>query len=346
MPLHTSVLETPTKTMKAAIFHQPGTPDVLKLTDLPAPSIQRDTEMRVQLKAAGVNPIDTKIRRRGSFSPDTALTVPGCDGAGIVVSVGPAVRKFSPGDEVFFCSGGLGGDRGNYAEYAIVDEHDAVLKPSRISFAEAAAAPLVLLTAWEALYDRARLTANQRILIHGGAGGVGHVAVQLAHLREAHVATTVSSEEKARFVTHHGADHCIYYPRIDFVEAVMAWTDGKGVDVIFDTVGGPVLSQSFKATRFGGDVVTLLAPAEGTDWKTARDRNLRTSFELMLTPQLQKLQDARRHQTKILESCARWLETGQLHIYVDKTFPLDQAAAAHQWIENGEGMGKVVLVMD
>ena len=346
MPLETLVAETATDIMKAVIFHQPGTPDVLKLTDLPIPAMQRDTEMRVRLKAAGVNPIDTKIRRRGSFAPEAALTVLGCDGAGIVEAVGPAVRQFSPGDEVFFCSGGLGGDRGNYAEYAIVDEHDAVLKPTRITFAEAAAAPLVLLTAWEALYDRARLVAHQRILIHGGAGGVGHVAVQLAHLREARIATTVSSEEKARFVTHYGADHCIYYPRIDFVEAVMAWTDGKGVDIVFDTVGGPLLSESFKAVQFGGDVVTLLAPADGTNWKTARDRNVRVSFELMLTPQLQRLADARRHQTKILESCARWLETGQLHIHVDKTFPLDQAAAAHQWIENGEGRGKVVLVMD
>ncbi|NER83059.1 MAG: zinc-binding dehydrogenase [Leptolyngbya sp. SIO1D8] len=261
-------------------------------------------------------------------------------------TVGPAVRQFSPGDEVFFCSGGLGGDRGNYAEYAIVDERDAVLKPTRLTFVEAAAAPLVLLTAWEALYDRARLMANQRILVHGGAGGVGHVAIQLAQLREARVATTVSSEEKARFVTHYGADHCIYYSRIDFVEAVMAWTEGKGVDVAFDTVGGSVLSESFKAVKYGGDVVSLLAPASDTDWKIARDRNLRISFELMLTPQLQKIADARRHQTKILESCARWLEAGQLHIHVDKTFPLEQAAAAHHWLEKVQGMGKVVLVME
>jgi NADPH2:quinone reductase len=107
-----------------------------------------------------------------------------------------------------------------------------------------------------------------------------------------------------------------------------------------------VLSQSFQATQYGGDVVTLLAPADGTDWKTARDLNLRVSFELMLTPQLQSLPLARRHQAVILKSCAKWLSTGQLHIHVDKTFPLEQAAAAHRWIENGEGMGKVVLTTD
>lgn len=332
--------------MKACIFTQPGAPAVLTPTELPLPAIGQNTEMRVRLRAAGVNPIDTKLRQRGSFFPEATLTVPGCDGAGIVEAVGPAVRKFSPGDPVFFCSGGLGGDRGNYAEYAIVAEHHAILKPARLSFVEAAAAPLVLITAWEALYDRARLAARQTVLIHGGAGGVGHVAIQLAGLRGSPVASTVSNEAKARFVTKLGADHCIYYPRIDFVDAVMTWTRGRGVAVVFDTVGGSVLSQSFQATQLGGDVVTLLAPTPETQWKIARNRNLRVSFELMLTPQLQSLQEARRHQTKILESCARWLETGQLQIHVDKTFPLDQAAAAHQWIETGTGIGKVVLSID
>lgn len=332
--------------MKACIFRNPGTVDVLTLTDMPMPTIQRDTELRVKLKAAGVNPIDTKIRGRGSFVPDVDFTVLGCDGAGVVESVGAGVRKFSPGDEVFFCSGGLGGARGNYAEYAIVDEHDAVPKPARISFAEAAAAPLVCITAWEALYDRARLSAHQRVLIHAGSGGVGHVAIQLAKLRDARVATTISTEEKARFATHFGADHCVYYNRINFVDAIMAWTDGKGVDIAFDTVGKSVLSDSFKAVHYGGDVVTLLAPADHTDWKTARDRNLRISLELMLTPQLNSLADARIHQAKILASCAKWLEAGQLHIHVDKTFPLSRGADAHRWIENNEGVGKVAIVME
>jgi len=332
--------------MQACIFTTPGAADVLTDTDIPMPTIKRDTEMLVKLKAAGVNPIDTKIRGRGSFLPDAKFTVLGCDGAGVVESVGVGVRKFSPGDEVFFCSGGLGGDRGNYAEYAVVDEHDAVLKPSRISFAEAAASALVSITAWEALYDRAGLTDHQRVLIHAGAGGVGHVAIQLAKLRGARVATTISTEEKARFATHLGADHCIYYNRISFVDAIMAWADGKGVDIAFDTVGKSVLSESFKAVRYGGDVVTLLAPAQETNWKTARDRNLRVSFELMLTPQLQSIPKARIHQAKILASCAKWLEAGQLHIHIDKTFPLGQAADAHRWIENNEGMGKVAIVMD
>ncbi|HEY9889293.1 MAG TPA: zinc-binding dehydrogenase, partial [Candidatus Obscuribacterales bacterium] len=183
------------------------------------------------------------------------------------------------------------------------------------------------------------------VLIHAGAGGVGHVAIQLAKLREARVATTISTEAKAQLATHYGADHCIYYNRINFVDAVMAWTEGKGAAIVFDTVGGTVLSDSFKAAQYGGDVVTLLAPAVDTDWKTARDRNLRVSFELMLTPQLQNLPDARRHQAKILASGAQWLETGQLHIHVGQTFPLAAAAEAQRWREQSQGMCKAVLVM-
>ena len=334
------------RSMKACIFRTPGSTAVLTMADLPLPTLRQDTELRVKLKAAGVNPIDTKIRGRGAFAPDAGLTVLGCDGAGVVEAVGDRVRRFSPGDEVWFCSGGLGGDRGNYAEYAVVQEQDVILKPAQVSFVEAAAAPLVLITAWEALYDRARLAPHQRVLIHAGAGGVGHVAIQLAKLREAQVATTISSEEKARFVTHLGADHCIYYSRMDFVQAIMVWTDNKGVDIAFDTVGKSVLSESFKAVKYGGDVVTLLAPAATTAWKTARDRNLRVNFELMLTPQLQPIAEARHHQAQILANCAQWLEAGKLHIHVDQTFPLYQAAAAHEWIEQGRGFGKVVLTMD
>lgn len=332
--------------MKACLFTTPGSAPVLTMAELPQPQLQRSTEMLVKLKAAGVNPIDTKIRSRGSLVAHADRTVLGCDGAGVVAAVGADVRQFSPGDEVFFCSGGLGGDRGNYAEYAIVAAQDAVHKPAGLSFVAAAAAPLVLITAWEALYDRARLETHQRVLIHAGAGGVGHVAIQLAKLRGAQVATTISSEAKARFATRLGADHCIYYNRMDFVDAVMAWTDSKRVDVAFDTVGQSVFSHTFRAVKYGGDVVSLLAPAADTQWKTARDRNLRISLELMLTPQLQPLSEARRHQAKILANCAQWLDTGQLQIHIDQTFPLSQAAAAHEWIEQGGGMGKVVLVMD
>jgi NADPH2:quinone reductase len=331
--------------MQAIVMTAMGAPQVLQLQTLPTPSLQAETEMLVRLRAAGVNPVDTKIRQRGAYLENRLPAVLGCDGAGIVEAVGAAVRRFSTGDEVYFCQGGLGGLTGNYAEYAVVDERYAALKPRTLSFTAAAAAPLVLLTAWEALYDRARLSSGQRVLIHGGAGGVGHVAVQLAKLAGAEVCTTVSSETKADFVSQLGADYCVYYPRIDFVKAVLSWTGGLGVDVSLDLVGEPTLSQTFKATKVYGDVVTVLAPTAETDWPTARTRNLRFGYELMLTPQLQGLEEARRHQTRILEACARRIDAGQLKIHVDQVLPLAAAAEAHHQVEQGSGLGKVVLAI-
>ncbi|WAL61027.1 zinc-dependent alcohol dehydrogenase family protein [Thermocoleostomius sinensis] len=332
--------------MKAILMTAIGSPDVLQVQTLPTPILEQDTQLLVRLKAAGVNPIDTKLRQRGTFYPDRMPAVLGCDGAGIVEAVGSAVQQFRVGDAVYFCNGGLGGHPGNYAEYAIVDQQFVAHKPKSISFAEAAAAPLVLITAWEALYDRGRLEAGQQVLIQAGAGGVGHVAIQLAKLAGATVCTTVSSPEKAEFVTQLGADQPILYKQVDPVDAVLHWTKGEGVDLAFDTVGGAVLSQSFAATSVYGDVVTLLAPNTNTDWKTARDRNLRVSFELMLTPMLKGLVKAQQEQAKILRQCARLIDQGQLTIHVGQTFSLDQAAAAHQCLESGSMMGKLVLLID
>lgn len=332
--------------MEAIIMAAPGEATVLQTTRLPLPEPVQPTEMRVRLKAAGVNPVDTKIRQRGAYLQPQAPAVLGLDGAGIVDAVGPGVRHFSVGDAVYFCSGGLGGDRGTYAEYAIVDEHHAARKPDRLSFVEAAAAPLVLITAWEALYRRARVTRGDRVLVHAGAGGVGHIAVQLARLRAAHVATTISTEAKAQLASALGADHCIYYPHLDFVAATLAWTGQQGVAIAFDTVGEPTLSRTFAATQLGGTVLTLHSPTPDTDWSLARTRNLSVGFELMLTPALQGLETARRQQTKILERGGRLFNSGELHVHIGQTWPLHQAAAAHRWVESGQGMGKAVLTMD
>ena len=201
----------------------------------------------------------------------------------------------------------------------------------------------MLITAWEALYDRGRLQAGQTVLVQAGAGGVGHVAIQLAALRGARVCTTVSSPEKANFVEGLGADLAIFYPHIDVAQAVLDWTGGKGVDLAFDTVGGAVLSQCFGATRYCGDVVTLLAPASDTDWRTARNRNLRVGYELMLTPMLQGLTAAQEHHTEILRQCAQWFDQGRLQIQLSQTFPLAAAAAAHQRLAQGAMLGKVAL---
>jgi NADPH2:quinone reductase len=300
----------------------------------------------IRLKAAGVNPIDTKIRARGPLLPDTLTAVPGCDGAGVVEAVGSAVTRFQPGDAVWFCHGGLGGPHGNYAEYIVVDETIAQPKPVTLDPVHAAAAPLVLITAWEALHDRAGLRSGQRVLIHAGAGGVGHVAIQLAHLAGARVATTISSPEKAEFVHRLGAEYAINYREESLLDALSDWTGGRGVDVALDTVGPEVFRATIPAMAVYGDLVTILDPGSELDLKEARNRNLRISLELMLTPQLRNLPTALSRQGEILRQCAALFDSGKLRIEVAETFPLAQAAAAHRRLEQGGTTGKIVLTMD
>ncbi|MCU0547542.1 MAG: zinc-dependent alcohol dehydrogenase family protein [Oscillatoriaceae cyanobacterium Prado104] len=332
--------------MKAISHLTPGSPEVLQLQDIPAPTIQKGTDVLVRLRAAGVNPIDTKLRSRGTFYPEQTPHVLGCDGAGAIEAVGAGVRDFQVGDEVFFCNGGLGGPNGTYAELAVVDERFIAKKPSSLSFVEAAAAPLVLITAWESLYDRARLQAGQKVLVQAGAGGVGHVAVQLAKLQGAEVCTTVSSETKAEFVRQLGADRVILYKNTDVAAEVLAWTEGEGVDIGFDTVGGETFYKTIPTVKIYGDLVTILEPDPALgNLKTARTRNLRISLELMLTPLLQNLVQEQQQQAKILQQCARLCDRNLLKIHVSQTFPLAEAAAAHKLLETGSVTGKIVLLI-
>ncbi|HEY9802443.1 MAG TPA: zinc-dependent alcohol dehydrogenase family protein [Leptolyngbyaceae cyanobacterium] len=332
--------------MKAVVMTAPGNPQVLQLQEVPNPAVPvGSTELLVRLVAAGINPIDTKLRKRGTFYPEQMPAILGCDGAGIVEAVGAGVQRFRVGDAVYFCNGGLGGHQGNYAEYTVVDERFAAHKPESLSFAEAAGAPLVLITAWEALYERGRLEPGEKVLIHAGAGGVGHVAIQLAKLKGATVATTVSSEEKARFVRQLGADHVINYKQTDFAQAALDWTNGEGVDLAFDTVGGETFHQTFPAVRIYGDIVTILEPDANTVWKVARNRNLRIGLELMLTPMLLNLVEVQQHQGEILAECADWIDQGKLRIVVSHKFGLEDAAKAHQLLESGSIAGKIVLLL-
>ncbi|AFZ15027.1 NADPH:quinone reductase [Crinalium epipsammum PCC 9333] len=332
--------------MKAVLMTAPGNPEVLQLQEVPDPKIEKDTEILVRLRAAGINPIDTKLRKRGTFYPNQMPAILGCDGAGIIEAVGANVQKFQVGDEVYFCQGGLGAKTGNYAELVVVDERFVARKPASISFAEAAAAPLVLITAWEALYDRGRLEAGRKVLIHAGAGGVGHVAIQLAKLQGADVCTTVGSEEKAEFVRNLGADYPILYKQTDFVQATLDSTKGEGVDLAFDTVGGDIFTQTFPAVMVYGDIVTILEPDSSTNWKVARNRNLRISLELMLTPMAEGMVSAQQDQAKILEQCAGLIDEGKLKIHLSKTFPLEAAAEAHKLLEVGSTTGKIALIID
>ncbi len=270
----------------------------------------------------------------------------GCDGAGTVAEAGAGVKEFRPGDDVYFFYGGLGTGPGNYAEYIVIDEKSAVRKPASLDYVHAAAAPLVLLTAWESLHDRARIKAGQTLLIHAGAGGVGHIAIQLAKIAGARVLTTVGSAEKAAFVRSLGADEAILYKETDFVDAVMDLTRGEGVDIAMDNVGGPLFQATFPAVRYYGDLVTLLQPGREVDWTAARMRNLRISLEIMLTPFRFGLAGALRHQKQILEECARLIDKGLLKIHVGRTLPLAQAAEAHRMIEAGSTTGKIVLIVD
>ncbi len=331
--------------MKAIVMHMTGNPDVLQLQDIAEPMIESDDRVLIELKAAGVNPIDTKLRSRGTFYPDEMPAVLGCDGAGIVRALGEAVQKFQPGDEVYFCAGGLGKhNTGNYAELTVVAEAFLALKPRSLSFAEAAAAPLVLITAWEALFDRAKLTSGQTILIHGGTGGVGHVAIQLAKIKGAKVYTTVSTSDKARLARQLGADEVILYPETNFADTILQQTNGIGVDVAFDTVGGQTFFDTCKAVKIYGDLVTILEPNYNLGTlKVARQRNLRLSFELMLTPMLEDLSSAQKYHGEILRQCAAWIDAGKLQIYLSQTFPLAEASLAHQTLERGGSIGKLAL---
>ena len=206
--------------MRAVLMTGPGEPEVLTPAEVAEPALTGPTQVKVALAAAGVNPVDTKIRRRGLLAGDTYPAILGCDGAGEVVEAGEQVSHLKPGDRVWFCNGGLGADPGNYAEFAVVEGNVARPMPRSLDYTTAAAAPLVLITAWGALYDRARLQAGQTVLVHAGAGGVGHVAVQLARLAGARVITTVGDHAKGAFTAELGAERAVFHRQEDFVEAV------------------------------------------------------------------------------------------------------------------------------
>ncbi len=332
--------------MKAIVMTAPGGPEVLKLQELPNPVLRQDTDMLVRVKAAGVNPVDTKMRAKPTAYPAPLPPILGCDGAGVVEAVGKAVTGFRKGDEVYYCQPPHHDRLGNYAQYALVDHRLVARKPKRMSFTDAAAVPLVLITAWEALHDRIGVKSWHKVLVHAGAGGVGHVAIQLARSAGAEVCTTVGSADKAEFARSFGANLAINYKEKDFVPAVLDWTGGKGVDVAFDTVGGKTLADSFAAVRHYGDVVTLLAPGPELDWSVPRTRNQRVSFELMLIPVFTGLTEAMTHQGEILCRATELFEARELRIHVDKTFPLEHAAEAHTLVASGKTKGKIVLTVD
>lgn len=328
-----------------------GDSSVLRLSEVAKPGLPSPHHLRVKLAAAGINPLDSKLRSKPAYYPDKLPAILGCDGAGIVEETGSEVTRFKSGDAVYFCNGGLGGNSGDepgcYAEYTTVHEEYCAAAPANIPLQDAAALPLVCLTAWEALYERACLQAGQTILIHAAAGGVGHIAVQLAHHLGARIAITASDARKGGLAQALGAQRMINYREQDFVQATLNWTDGLGADVVFDTVGGETFLKSLHAVRIGGKLVTLLStPMQLADAQLARLRNLSVCYELMLTPQVLKLHDERIRQRRILEQCAQRVEAGELGVLVTHRYPLAQAGEAHRLIEAGGMTGKIILTMD
>jgi NADPH2:quinone reductase len=328
--------------MKAIVMTAAGDASVLERQELATPKITKTTEVKIKIHAAGVNPIDTKVRSMAMFYPDNLPAVLGCDLAGEIMEMGSEVKHFKVGDKVWACHGGLGSEQGNYAQITVIDSAYLSAMPKTIDFNTAAAAPLVLITAWGALFDRGRLQSGETVLIHAGAGGVGHVAIQLAKAKGARVITTVSTAEKAAWVKSLGADEVILYTKEKVAERIAQLTQGEGVDLCFDTVGGNVFTQSITMTAHFGRMVTLLA-IDKIDLSEARIRNLTLSFELMLVPMLRNLGQARRQHIKILDQCAKYIDNKQLSIKVAKVFPLEEAKAVHQLLEAGHASGKYVL---
>ncbi|NOQ17482.1 MAG: alcohol dehydrogenase catalytic domain-containing protein, partial [Methyloprofundus sp.] len=204
--------------MQAIVMVKAGGPDVLEVQSLPEPEINDPNQVKIRIKAAGINPIDTKVRKMAMFFPDRLPAVLGCDMAGEIVAVGANVTQFTVGDKVWACHGGLGAEQGNYAEYTVINARWVVHMPKTGSYITAAAAPLVLITAWGALFERGALQVGETVLIHAGAGGVGHVAIQLAKIKGARGITTVSDQQKAGWAKSGGADEVIMYTQEDVAE--------------------------------------------------------------------------------------------------------------------------------
>jgi len=310
--------------MNAIVVHEFGPADkVLKLESAPKPACG-DGEMLIRVRAAGVNPIDWKLRSGGAARLVRFPYVPGFDVAGVIEQVGKGITKFKPGDEVFAMVDLRRG--GGYAEYAIARESEVAIKPAKISFTDAASIPLVTLTAWQALFDTAKLSSGQTVLIHGGAGGVGSMAVQLAKWKGAHVIAT-ASKENHEFLKSIGADEVIDYHTQKFQDMV------KDVDVVLDTVGGQTQIDSFDVLKKGGILVSIVGGPPDAQAK-AKAAGVRAPTILVHAS------------TDELAQIAKLLDEGKIKPVVTHVFPLKDAAKAHEQSETKHTRGKIVLEIE
>lgn len=330
---------TSSLTMRAAILEQAGAP--LQLTDITRPRLAPG-QVLVRIKASAVNPLDLKIAKgEAAHARHPLPAILGIDMAGIVEELGPGVTQFNIGDEVYGMTGGVGGHQGALAEFVAADAQLLARKPAELSMREAAALPLVFITAWEGLVDRARILPGQTLLVHGGAGGVGHVAIQIGRAFGAKVFATGSAKDKA-YIENLGA-RFIDYTSTSVADYVATCTAGRGFDVIYDTVGGPVLDASFSAvSRFGHVVSALgwgshaLAPLS---FRAASYSGVFTLLPLLTG-------EGRAHHGEILREATRLVEDGKLVPKLDdRRFAFADVNDAHHAVRTQTAAGKIVVEM-
>jgi NADPH:quinone reductase-like Zn-dependent oxidoreductase len=312
--------------MKAAIINQFGDADELHIAEVPKPKIN-DSQVLIKVVAVGINPVDTKVRA-GTSGMSKIIKLPailGWDVSGIVESAGKKVAGFNIGDSVFGCIGFPGPGNG-YAEFAVADPVLLAKKPYNISFEEAAAVPIAGLTAYQAINEELKITTGQKILIQAAAGGVGHLAVQLAKVNGAYVIGT-ASDKNERFLKSIGVDQFIDYKKKKFEDTV------SGLDAVLDSMGGDVLYRSLPCLKSGGVAVCL--PSSTKDdpkaIQLAKEYGVRLTWPMMHADSGQ------------INKIAEMLEYKELKVFVDKIFIFDQIAWAHKAVETHNTKGKVVV---
>ncbi|MBV6664361.1 zinc-dependent alcohol dehydrogenase family protein [Pseudomonas yamanorum] len=318
--------------MKALILNSFGGPESFELCDVPKP-VPHAGQVLVRVHATSINPLDYQVRR-GDYSglvPLPAIT--GHDVSGVVEEVGPGVTTFAPGDEVWYTPQIFEGP-GSYAEYHVAHESIIGKKPSSLSHLEAASLSLVGGTAWEALVVRGALKVGESILVHGGAGGVGHVAIQLAKAMGAKVFTTVR-EANAEFARSMGADVIIDYEKEDYVDVIQRETAGRGVDVVFDTIGGNTLSRSPDALAQLGRVVSIVDISHPQNLVQAWGKN--ASYHFVFT---------RQNRGKLDEMNAL-IANGKLRPHLGAVYSLADIPLAHSRLEspNNGIQGKIAIAV-
>jgi NADPH:quinone reductase len=332
---------TASSSMRALVLERHNAP--FTLTEIARPAANAG-QVLVRVKASGVNPLDTKIRTGNAAHARVTLpAILGMDLSGIVEAVGSGVTAFKPGDEVYGMTGGIGGLPGSLATFVAVDSDLLAIKPANLSMREAAALPLVFITAWEGLVDRANVQAGQKVLVHAGAGGVGHIAVQIAHAFGAQVFATVSSD-KMRIAESFGAI-AIDYQTDTVADYVARYTNSEGFDIVYDTVGGTTLDDSFQAVRtYTGHVVSCLG------WGVHKlaplsFRGATYSGVFTLMPMLTGKERA--HHGGILREATKLAEAGQLNVLLNpERFTFETALEAHLAVESGAAVGKIVIDVD